>query len=100
MRTHMKRARFVAALLLVLPLPTGTFAKGQPSFQPQAVNVLGTVKAGVPITFTRVFTQTAGELAIGVTQEHYVNMVPNWLMIAAITLKDPHPPVAYIDITW
>lgn len=96
----MKQARTAVAVLLVLAAPPATFAESPPSFQPQTKNVLGTAKAGVPITFTRVFTQEAGELAIGVTQEHYVNMVPNWLMIAKAALADPHTPVAYIDITW
>jgi hypothetical protein len=96
----MKRARIVAVLLLVQAFPPATFAESPPPFRPQAASVLGTAKAGAPITFTRVFTQTAGELSIGITQEHYVNMVPNWFQIAEAVLKDPHPPVAYIDITW
>jgi hypothetical protein len=96
----MRQVLVVTLVLSVLAAPPATFADGPPSFQPQAVNVLGTTKAGVPITFTRVFTQEAGELSIGVTQEHYVNMVPNWFQIARAVLADPHPPVAYIDITW
>jgi hypothetical protein len=96
----MKRARVVAVLVSALAFPLAASADDALSFQPQAVNVLGTAKAGVPITFSRVFTQTAGELAIAVTHEHYVNLVPNWLMIARLALTDPEAPIAYIDITW
>ncbi len=96
----MRSARCLALLASVLALPLAAPADDAPSFQPQAVNVLGTVKAGVPITFTRVFTQTAGELPIAVTHEHYVNLVPNWLMIARNVLTPRPFPVAYVDITW
>jgi hypothetical protein len=90
----------LALLASVLALPVATSADDAPSFQPQALNVLGTVRAGVPITFTRVFTQTAGELAIAVTHEHYVNLVPNFVMIAQQALTHREFPVGYIDVTW
>ena len=96
----MSSARCLALLVALLALPHRAPAEDAPSFQPQAVNVLGTGKAGVPFTFTRVFTQTPGELAIAVTHEHYVNLLPNWLFIARKVLTPRPFPVAYVDITW
>jgi hypothetical protein len=96
----MTSARGPALLAAVLALPLAAPADDSPPFRPQAVNVLGTGQAGVPITFTRVFTQTAGEPAIAVIHEHFVNLVPNWVMFARNTLTPRPFPVAYVDITW
>src|SRR5262245_40176509 len=97
----MKYACRVVTILfvVVLVIPAAAFAQSR-SFQPQATNVLGTGKARTLITFTRVFTQAAGELSLARTQEHYVNLEPNWIKIGLAALFEPEPVVAYLSITW
>jgi hypothetical protein len=96
----MKHARIVALLPVMLSLAGTAFAKSPPVFQPQAVNVLGTTHPATGLPFTRVWTQMPGELSMSRTQEEYVNLVPDYLMIGRTLLKDPSPIVAFMNIVW
>jgi hypothetical protein len=93
----MKRV-FILATLLALPAVAAQAAG--PRFEPQAANVLGTDKPGTGLPFTRVWTQMPGELSMSRTQEEYVNLVPDYLMMGRALLKDPNPIVAFMNITW
>lgn len=75
-------------------------AQGRRIFQPQATTVLGTDGARQPITFTRVFTQKSGELALARTEEHYINLEPNWFKIAVMVLREAEPVVGHFNIMW
>lgn len=96
----MKLARIVAFPLWVVALSGAAAAQDSPAFQPQTATVLGTAKAGTPITFVQVTTQLAGELSIASTEEHFVNLVPNWVKLGKTILKDPRPVIAYTLVTW
>jgi hypothetical protein len=97
----MKCLRLAAlAAIVMLTLPDVASAQRQWRFRPQAANVLGTPKARTPITFTRVFTQEAGELGLARTQEHYINLEPNWLKIGIGAFFNPELVIGYISITW
>jgi hypothetical protein len=96
----MKFARILTILLTLTVLSRVTLADSPPAFQPQSSSVLGTVRARTAMTYTQVITQQAGELAIRVLDEHYLNLVPNWGMFAKALLKSPRPVVAYTTVLW
>lgn len=96
--TRIWLAALVTAMAVVVPDPGS--AQGRRIFQPQATTVLGTDGARQPITFTRVFTQKPGELALARTEEHYVNLEPNWLKIAFMVIREAEPTVGYFNIMW
>lgn len=97
----MKRLWLAAILTLMSMVASGpTSAQGRRNFQPQATTVLGTEEGRQPITFTRVFTQKPGELALARTEEHYVNVEPNWFKIAIMVLREAEPVIGYFSITW
>jgi hypothetical protein len=95
----MKSARIVMILLAVMALSRATVAKSPPSFQPQTTIVLGTATAGTGTPFTQVITQLAGELAMSSNDEHFVNLAPNWAMLARM-IDDPKPVIAYTTAAW
>jgi len=96
----MKHWRIFSILPAVIALSGAAADEAPHSFQPQTATVIGTVNAGTPIAFTQVTTQLAGELSMIATEEHFVNLVPNWPMLAKALLKDPRPVIAYTNISW
>jgi pheromone shutdown protein TraB len=96
----MKRARLVASLLVALALPAATAGESPPSFQPRTTTVLGTELARTPIPFTQVITQRAGELSFVDLEEHFINLVPNWPMLAKALLRERHPVIAHTTAVW
>lgn len=96
----MKRIWLAVMVIVVSLVVSSASAQGRRIFQPQATTVLGTEQARQPITFTRVFTQKPGELALARTEEHYVNVEPNWFKIAVMVLREAEPVIGHFTIMW
>jgi len=98
---HMKRARIVGIFMAFIALATAALAEGPPpSFMPQVASTIGTAKANTPIAYTQVVTQLAGELSIAVTDEHFMNLVPNWPKFVKALLTERRPVIAYTTVIW
>jgi hypothetical protein len=96
----MKLARIAVVLAAVVTFSTAAAAQAPPAFEPRTKTVLGTDAARTPIAFAQVISQRPGELSIGHLVEEFVNLVPNWPVLAKKLLSDPRPVIAHTTVVW
>jgi len=93
----------ILVVLMVLPamlFAAAVFAENDLLFNPTATNIVATHNPRTPTPFTRVWTQSAGELPIARLQEKYTNLTLNWAMMLAAMSQSDHPTVAYMNVAW
>lgn len=88
----------VAGLLLVF---SAQGAKGGTvEFRPEATSVVGVDTAMTRSPFTRVWTQSAGEIAIDRVHARHVNLSLNFPRMLRAFREEEEPVVAYTTVSW
>ena len=87
-------------VLSAMLFAVAVFAQSDKLFNPTATNIVATHNPRTSTPFTRVWTQSAGELPIARLREKYTNLPLNWPMMLAAMSNSDHPTVAYMHIAW
>ena len=88
----------VTGLLLVSPAQAAN--RGAVEFHPESTSVVGVATALTKSPFARVWTQSAGEIAIDRVTARHVNLSLNFPKMLRAFREQDEPVVAYTTVSW